>query len=196
MPTYDMIARHSDPPKTISTIATVPTIPIDPALTGFLTDGPNDSVPPGFHAMPHSMLPDLVTCQDMTHPPNPIPPTIVGGPVTLDRLAQMLVALEGRLTLQERCHVDQELQHQSNPPVVVAVPTEEHPAIVESRPRTWPTRATPAQTRSKVTQSTSESNALGEGHERPMHGGNGRRHARTKAKQTDGLQLEVKDKPE
>jgi hypothetical protein len=193
---YDMMARHSDPPKTLSAIATVPTNLIDPALTGFPTDGPNNSVPPRFHAMPHSMLPDLVTSQVMTHPPNPIPPTMAGGPVTLDRLAQMLVALEGRLTLQERRHVDQELQHQPNPLVVVAVSMEGHPMIVETRPRTWPTRATPAQTRWKATQSASESNALGEGHERPMHGANGRRHGRTKAKQTDGLQLDVKEKPE
>jgi len=40
-------------------------IPIDPTLSGFPTQGPNDDVPQGFHTVPYSMILFLPTTQSM-----------------------------------------------------------------------------------------------------------------------------------
>ena len=79
-------------------------IAVDPALNGFPTQGPNDYVPEGFCAMPYTMQAPALPSSAI--PPLAIPglptasPTIEG-PLTMERLTQMVVSLQARLTLQE-----------------------------------------------------------------------------------------------
>jgi len=74
-------------------------IPIDPALSDFPTQGPNDDVPQGFHAVPYSMILFLLTTQSMPGTSNAGLPS--RGPFTMETLATMLLSIEKWLTLQE-----------------------------------------------------------------------------------------------
>jgi hypothetical protein len=152
-------------------------IPIDPALTGFPTHGPNDDVPPGFHSMPHSLFPPLATTPNMpgvppiattfqstTVPHMAIPGTMSmplnsEGTLTLERLGQMILSLETRLTLQEHHHNPVPTTSSQLPaiPVLEEIQSVVQPMVLETRPRTWPTRATPPQTRRKATQTAGDS---------------------------------------
>ena len=139
-------------------------IPIDPALTEFLTHGPNNHMPQGYHAIPFYMLPSFWSAYNMpgsainlsdTHSSVPlptIPPVMMstqsnsGEFLTLERLAQMMTSLKTRLTLQEskKNNVTEESQPASadtHEPIM-----EEEESKGESRLKTWPNRATPLQT--------------------------------------------------
>jgi len=67
-------------------------IPIDPALSGFSTQGPNDDVPQGFHAVPYSMILFLSTTQSMPGTSNA--GLSSRGPFTMETLATMLLSIE------------------------------------------------------------------------------------------------------
>jgi hypothetical protein len=170
--TFDSIERNSHRGPTSDRINTVQnaTIPIDPALTGFPTQGPNDHVPQGFHAIPHSMLPSSGTAAEVPVPPNPgiatmpavllpnaAPPGTISMPqntaglFTLERLGQMMLSLEARLSLQEQNKAKPEVQLQPTPPAAEELTMDEE--IITTRPRTWPTRATPPQTCQQATHS-------------------------------------------
>ena len=95
-------------------------VAIDPSLHGLPTQGPNDYVPHGFHPIPYSMVHSrecmpmsLVDGRALMAPSCPPPLTIQGatvsphsdGILTMERLAQMVLSLEARLTSQEWHHV-------------------------------------------------------------------------------------------
>lgn len=106
-------------PEAWATSPSTLTVPIDPALNGFPTNGPNDCVPNGFHPIPYTMVRSPAIPQPMPvpsvvgHPvmPSSFPwlvsnpgssvPRPPGGSVTMERLAEMVLSLEARLTSQE-----------------------------------------------------------------------------------------------
>ena len=67
-------------------------ISIDPALSGFLTQGPNNDVPQGFHAVPYSMIPFFLTTQSIPGTSNTGLPS--GGPFTMETLVTILLSIE------------------------------------------------------------------------------------------------------
>jgi hypothetical protein len=151
----------------------VPSLLIDPALNGFPTQGPNDHVPHGFHAMPYSMLPSSRTAQTMPGPSAPgslaIPPSLPlhtatsgteavpagsGEQLTIERLAHMISSLQARLTFHETKDKvgNQESNHLATKTIAEEPIIGSENLISENRPRTWPDRATPPQTRRKANQ--------------------------------------------
>ena len=77
--------------------------------------------------------------------------------MTLERLAQMMTSLEARLTLQESKKTDVTEGSQPAPADTHEHMMEEEESQGESRPKTWPNRATPLQTRRKTTEIAGDS---------------------------------------
>lgn len=177
LPPTQPIERNPDHDMNIPNIVKLPvtSIPIDPALTGFPTHGPNDHVPQGYHAIPSCMLPSFGSAHNMPGPSTnfsdtrssvplpPIPPLMMstqpnsGEFLTLERLAQMMTSLEARLTLQESKKTDVTEGSQPAPADTHEPMMEEEESKGESRPKTWPNRATPLQTRRKTTEIAGDS---------------------------------------
>lgn len=132
-----------------------PSIPLDPVLSGFPTQGPNDQVPQGFRAIPYSMIPSFITAGTAPEPSYPGPPS--GGDISLQTLTTMMLALDKRLKLQEsQRNIAYPNNHALNSSTLIEGTTnpEEQQSIPTTRPMTWPDRVTPAQTSRQTTQET------------------------------------------
>jgi len=131
-------------------------ISIDPALSGFLTHGPNDDVPQGFHAVPYSMIPLLPTTQSMPSTSNAGLPS--REPFTIETLATMLLSIEKQIILQEtqRNITNQESRVPNVDTSAHALSMPKEQLTMEPRPRTWPDWMTPPQTCCKTIQQVAE----------------------------------------
>lgn len=135
--------------------------------------GPADNVPgppnPGVATMPALMLPTAAIPGTVSMPQSS------PGLFTLERLGQMILSLEARLSLQEQNKAKPEVPFQPTPPVVEELSMEEE--MIETRPRTWPPRATPPKTRRQAIQTA----ATGQSHD-------------VRKVQTDPVNLEAQEK--